>query len=206
MKDHSIPWAEIPAPAEAIQCRKCSLCSQRARVLWGEGNPEAPVMIILDNPGAREDKEGRPFVCGTRLTLREAMSRSGLTHEDVYLTYLLKCRPTRKYKRDESRTACLSYLQEQLADTNPYILVCMGNVVLQTLFSPDSEVKELRGKWLALRGIPTMVTYHPLAARRRPNLLKYVVDDLTQVAERLDNLIHNGSLNTKVYPGKILQR
>ena len=75
------PWPELAAPVEARECTRCSLASQRKRVVWGEGTPGAPIMIILDNPGAREDKEGYPFVCSTRLTLREAMETPG------------KCRP-----------------------------------------------------------------------------------------------------------------
>ncbi len=183
--DKPIPWMEITAPTAAKDCRKCGLAPQRARVIWAEGNPGAPVMILLDNPGAREDREGKPYVCGTRLTLREAMRLSRLSPDDIYLTFLLKCRPTRAYNRDESRAACLPYLSRQLAELNPRFLICMGNVVLQTVFKPDSEVKTLRGKWLDLDGIPVMITYHPLAARRRPNLFKYIVSDMAQVATRL---------------------
>ncbi|MDD4170569.1 MAG: hypothetical protein PHD36_10035 [Desulfotomaculaceae bacterium] len=57
--------------------------------------------------------------------------------------------------------------------------------MLQTVFKPDLEVKDFRGKWLDLDGIPVMITYHPLATRRRPYLFKYIVDDLAQIAIRL---------------------
>ncbi|WP_161485970.1 uracil-DNA glycosylase [Desulfotomaculum copahuensis] len=178
------PWPELTAPVEARECARCGLAGQRKRVIWGEGTPGAPVMIILDNPGAREDKEGRPFVCGTRLALREAMERGGLRPEDVFLTFLLKCRPIRSYDRESSRSACLPYLKEQIMDMRPRLLVCMGNVVTGTLFS-GHEVKDLRGRRLAYENLPALATYHPLAARRRPNLLKLIASDLADAAEYL---------------------
>jgi DNA polymerase len=54
-------------------------------VIWGEGNPNAPIFIILDNPGAREDREGTPFVCGTRETLQYGMMEAGLDIDLVCL-------------------------------------------------------------------------------------------------------------------------
>lgn len=175
------PWAELAAPVAARECTRCSLASQRKRVIWGEGNPLAPIMIILDNPGAREDKEGRPFVCGTRLTLRDAMTKAGLSAEDVFVTFLLKCRPTRSYDRESARAACLPYLKKQIADMNPRLLICMGDVVTGTLFS--GTVKELRGRRWEYANLPAVVTYHPLAARRRPNLLPLIASDLARAAK-----------------------
>ncbi len=55
-EDKPVPWAEITAPTTAKDCQKCGLALQRARVIRGEGNPGEPVMILLDNPGAREKR------------------------------------------------------------------------------------------------------------------------------------------------------
>ncbi|MDS1030645.1 hypothetical protein RDV78_09230 [Bacillota bacterium LX-D] len=52
-----IIWLEKAAPVDVANCQKCELHCQRSRVIWGEGNPNAPIIVILDNPGAREDKE-----------------------------------------------------------------------------------------------------------------------------------------------------
>lgn len=178
-------WPEDPAPAEALTCHRCELADHRTRVVWGEGHPHAPVLIILDNPGAREDRAGRPFVCGTRLTLREALHRAGVHPAEVYVTYLIKCRPTRKYDKPAARLACRPFLEGQIANMAPSILVGLGDVVVQTLISPEASVRELRGRPLQLAGYPAIVSYHPLAARRRPNLLSYLASDLAAVALRL---------------------
>jgi hypothetical protein len=50
-------WPEDKLPNEAVGYKECEICTEKSRVVWGEGNPNAPVVIILDNPGAREDKD-----------------------------------------------------------------------------------------------------------------------------------------------------
>ncbi len=143
-------------------------------------------MMILDNPGAREDREGNSFLCGTRETLQLGMREAGLDTNDVYVTYLLKCRPRRAYDKPEARAACLSHLQLQLLQKRPLVLFGFGNVVVEALL-PDIEsatVKELRGSWQEFQGTPIGFTYHPLAVRRRPNLLRFFVEDLRGLKEK----------------------
>jgi len=69
----------------------------------GGGKPQGPIVIILDNPGARENKEGYEYVCGTRQTPQKAIYEANLKADDIYVTYLLKCRPLRKYDKEESK-------------------------------------------------------------------------------------------------------
>lgn len=177
---------EEAPPAHASQCDRCELSKQRKRVIWGEGNPQAPIFILLDNPGAREDKEGHPFVCGTRETLQLGMMEVGLDIDLVYVSYLLKCRPIHAYNKPLARTACSGHLQFQLAEKKPSILLGLGNVVAQSLFpdDPDVDVKSYRSRWHTAHGIPVALSYHPLAVRRRPVLMKYFVEDLRLVAEK----------------------
>ncbi|CAH0344113.1 uracil-DNA glycosylase family protein [Bacillus sp. CECT 9360] len=82
-------WPEEPTPEKHLSCRECGLYEHGSRMVWGEGNPDAPIMIILDNPGAREDREGSPFVCGTRQTLQKAANEVGLDAIDLYVTSIL---------------------------------------------------------------------------------------------------------------------
>ncbi|HEX2946282.1 MAG TPA: uracil-DNA glycosylase [Clostridia bacterium] len=181
-------WPEDTAPEEAINCRKCELCRQRSRVIWGEGNPSAPIAVILDNPGAREDKEGNPFVCGARLKLQEAAHEAGLGAEDLYVTYILKCRPARRYDKGNARGTCMGYLAQQLERQKPKLVFCMGNTAVQWYFGDmEAEVKNLRGAWHDIKGSPTAVTYHPLAVRRRPNLMPQYLKDWQLLADRYFN-------------------
>jgi len=184
-----IPLPEHPAPPCAMNCQRCELAKQRTRVVWGEGNPEAPLVVLLDNPGAREDREGRAFVCGTRETLQEGLHAAGIPLADVYVTYLLKCRPIRAYDKPAARAACRPYLQDQLAGSRPKLLIGLGNIVAQALCrSDEAEVKQLRGVVHDIDGTPTVFAYHPLAVRRRPNLRRLFDEDLQLAARTLIKL------------------
>jgi len=183
-------WREDPTPPSEQDCESCGLYKQGTRMVWGEGNPEAPIMIVLDNPGAREDKEGNPIVCGTRQTLQQAIQEVGLEKEHVYVTYILKRRPIRKYDKEITRKICMRHhLYKQLAQLMPKLILCLGNVAVQSFFQdPDAEVKKMRKEWHNVRGFPVSVAYHPLAVRRRPNLYKLFIEDLTLVANQLNTL------------------
>jgi DNA polymerase len=141
---------EEKAPPHALNCQRCELAQQRTRVIWGEGNPEAPVMLVLDNPGAREDREGHAFLCGTRETLQLGMKEAGLPSEAVYITYILKCRPVRTYNKPAARQACSAHLQLQLTEKKPKLLFGFGNVVAETglsekwYFSPTTKKSKPR--------------------------------------------------------------
>lgn len=140
-------------------------------------------MAILDNPGAREDKEGKPFVCGTRCTLQQAVCEAGLKIENLYITYILKCRPIRRYVKATARSICSEYMTRQIANQNPEFVICLGNTAVQWFFgNMEAEVKALRGKLHTIRGISTYVTYHPLAIRRRPNLRQQFNEDWALLA------------------------
>ncbi|MDY0408981.1 uracil-DNA glycosylase family protein [Paracerasibacillus soli] len=82
-------------------------------------------MIILDNPGLREDKDGNAFVCGTRQTLQSAAHQVQLLPEDLYVTYILKRKPTRKYEKEHTRSICVHHLEAQLSKQEPSALFCL---------------------------------------------------------------------------------
>ncbi len=178
-------WPEEKVPEQAAHCQKCELHCQRSRIIWGEGNPKAPILVLLDNPGAREDKSGIEFVCGTRQTLQRAVFEAGLQMRDLYVTYVLKCRPLRRYDKETARSVCIKYLVQQIDLLKPMFVFCLGNTATQWFFGEkDAEVKNLRGTWHFVRGYTTTATYHPLAIRRRPNLYPTFLNDWKILAKR----------------------
>ncbi|MFJ5768704.1 uracil-DNA glycosylase [Psychrobacillus sp. NPDC093180] len=180
---------EEPTPDHLINCQECGLYKQGSRMVWGEGNSEARIMIILDNPGARENRDGESFVCGTRQTLQEVANEAGLNINDLYVTFILKRKPVRAYDKELVRQICMGHLEQQLKEKKPKLILCLGNVAVQSFFqNPEAEVKSLRGSWHNVRGFETTVAYHPLAVRRRPNLRALFLEDLTLVAERFHSL------------------
>lgn len=181
---------ETPPPAAGQSCRQCELHQHGTRVVWGEGNPHSPLFVVLDNPGAREDKDGVPFLCGTRETMQKAAWEAGIKPGSIYVSYLLKCRPRKAYDKEKARASCIHYLWEQLKSAKPVLVMCLGNVVCQSFFqNPDARVKTLRGQVHSLskgNAVYNIVTsYHPLAVRRRPALYKFFLQDWTLAASKL---------------------
>lgn len=163
------------------------LSHSTSRLIWGEGNPLAPLFVILDNPGARENKFGELFLCGTRETLQRGLFDASISIENAYVSYLLKSRPLKKYDKERARSNSLKYLVEQIKLHQPQVVLCLGDVVAKSYFeNPSASVKELRGHAHQVQNIRTVVSYHPLAVRRRPVLYKYFVEDLNLAALELE--------------------
>ncbi|MFD1363364.1 uracil-DNA glycosylase family protein [Lentibacillus salinarum] len=142
--------------------------------------------FILDNPGAREDRDGNPFVCGTRQTLQKAANHVGLTMKDLYVTFILKRKPVRAYDKEKVRQICMNHLYHQMQAKQPAFILCLGNTAVQSFFqNPDTDVKTLRGTTHDVNGYRTVVAYHPLAVRRRLNLWSRFIDDWEYIAKKL---------------------
>ncbi|WP_077210763.1 uracil-DNA glycosylase [Bacillus dakarensis] len=177
-------WPEDPTPEQLKSCSECGLDKHGSRMVWGEGNPEAPIIILLDNPGSREDRENKPFICGTRQTLQHAANEVGLKVDDLYVTYILKRKPTRAYDKELTRNICMDHLKQQLQSKQPQLIFCFGNVAVQSFFqSAEKDVKSLRGNIHDTNGYKTVVAYHPLAVRRRPNLWPLFLEDWKLAAD-----------------------
>lgn len=178
---------DIP-PKFVLDCQKCQLSKQRSRIIWGEGNVFAPLFVILDNPGARENRQGEPYLCGARETLQLAAIKAGIGLDRLYISYILKCRPVRAYDKPEAREKCLGYLWEQLDIIKPKVLMILGNVAVKAFLNePLAEVKNLRGKIHHWFNYDAVVSYHPLAVRRRPNLGRQFAEDWQLTASLLNS-------------------
>jgi DNA polymerase len=154
---------------EARACNLCRLAITRKQVVFGEGNPKARLMFIGEGPGKDEDASGRPFVgrAGQLLT-RIIENGLKLKREDVYITNVVKCRPTvdglgqrdRPPSPDEI-AACAPYLRQQIELVSPEVIVTLGNPATKFLLGTAEGITRLRGKWQSYNGIPVMPTYHP---------------------------------------------
>lgn len=185
MPDFCTLWPEEPAPERLKDCSECGLDKHGSRMIWGEGNPEAQIYILLDNPGAREDRENKPFLCGTRQALQQAAFEVGLSVNNLYVTYVLKRQPKKAYDKETTREICMNHFKLQLQTHKPQYIFCLGNIAVQTFFQDqETSVKSLRGEWHDVQGYQTTVAYHPLAVRRRPNLWPLFIKDWKLVAER----------------------
>ncbi len=148
--------------AELGDCRRCGLCEQRNKIVFGEGNPEAPVVFVGEGPGAEEDRSGRPFVGRAGALLTRMIEALEWTRDDVYICNIVKCRPPRNRdpKPDEIAT-CRPFLDRQLQIIQPRVIVSLGRPATSTLLGRNVAITKLRGIWQEWNGVPVMPTYHP---------------------------------------------
>jgi uracil-DNA glycosylase len=150
-------------------CESCLSSEIRPgeKLVFGEGPPQAEIMIIGEAPGVQEAKTGRPFVGRAGKLLAKLLAEIGLRREQVYIGNVLKTHPpgNRKPHRSEVKRE-LPFLHRQIELIQPKLLVLLGATALQALTSPEAKLTQLRGSWIEIGGIPSLVTYHPAAALR----------------------------------------
>jgi uracil-DNA glycosylase family 4 len=170
-------------------CTRCKLHPQRKNIVFGVGNPEAPLVFIGEAPGAEEDKQGEPFVGAAGQLLNKMIEAMGFSRQDVYICNILKCRPPGNRNPEPDEIAqCEPFLRRQLAALRPRMLVCLGKFATQCLLRSDAPISRLRGHFHEYEGIPLMPTFHPAFLLRNPAAKREVWDDLKQVMAELDRL------------------
>lgn len=175
---------------EVLPCRKCRLCETRTNVVFGEGNPNAKVMLIGEGPGQNEDLQGIPFVGRGGQLLDKMLEHVELSRKtNIYIANMVKCRPPKN--RDPSKdevAACIGYLRTQVQLIRPKIIVCLGRVAACAIISPDFKVTKQHGEFFEKNGILMMGTFHPAALLRNPKQKPYGLDDFIKLREKLDEL------------------
>jgi uracil-DNA glycosylase len=139
----------------ALSCTRCGLSNARTNVVFGEGDPEAPIVFVGEGPGENEDATGRPFVGRAGKLLDEVLRRNGMTRKHVYICNVLKCRAadlqgTRRLNRPptaEEIGACNDWLTQQLGIIKPIVLVCVGGPSANTLIKKGFRMMSERGRW-----------------------------------------------------------
>jgi len=170
---------------QALNCHLCDLSKSRQKVVFGEGNPHAEMLIVGEGPGAMEDSSGKPFV-GRSGELLTKMLRNvlGLERGDVYITNIVKCRPpnNRVPTPTEAHT-CQPYLLKQIELIRPKLILTLGATAYRYLTGDDTGITKVRGT-IHTYGTATLIpTYHPSYLLRNPSAKKEVFEDLLKVKE-----------------------
>ena len=206
-KQPSAAYALIPEQptveslrAAAAGCTACHLHEIGTQTVFGEGSPDARVMLVGEQPGDQEDKAGRPFVGPAGRVLDEALEAAGIDRGGTYVTNVVKhfkwtrrgkVRLHQKPNAEEVR-ACLPWLEAELAVVKPEALVCLGATAAQALLGSSFRVTAHRGEWVDSPLAPKVTaTVHPSSILRAPDAearelaFKGLVADLARVAEAL---------------------
>jgi DNA polymerase len=166
----------------------------------GEGARRAHVVLVGEQPGDHEDRQGHPFVGPAGRILDQGLERAGIRREDVYITnavkhFRYKQRGKRRIHQKPDRwqvKACLPWLQAELQMVKPEAVVLLGATAAQALAGSQVRVGRDRGRPLDsdLAELVT-VTTHPSSIlraendERRREAMQSFVDDLRHVADWL---------------------
>jgi DNA polymerase len=159
----------------ASHCRECPLGARATQTVWGEGRIHAPLMLVGEQPGDREDIAGRPFVGPAGQLLDRAIASLGWERSTLYVTNAVKhfsfeLRGKRRKHKTPAQLeilACLHWLESEIEAVAPGAIVALGRVAASALLGRPVKVMSERGKWLRRDdGIEVLVTLHPSALLR----------------------------------------
>jgi len=139
---------QLAQVAEACdRCRRCCLASSRTQVVVSRGNPQAPLMVIGEGPGAQEDEQGKPFVGRSGQLLDRMLESVGIdSNRDAYVCNIVKCRPPENRKRTAlEMAACRPWLDQQIALVDPPVILLAGATAVEGLLGIKGGITKLRG-------------------------------------------------------------
>jgi DNA polymerase len=160
------------------------------KLVFGEGNANADLVLVGEAPGAEEDKQGKPFVGRAGKLLTKILAAIDFERDDVYITNILKHRPpNNRNPKPEERQRSLPFLLRQIDLINPKLILCLGKVSAQTLLDNNDSLKSMREEFHSFRGkYELMATYHPAALLRNPNWKRATWEDVQLLRKRYDEL------------------
>jgi uracil-DNA glycosylase len=142
-------------------------------LVFGEGDPDADLMIVGEAPGADEDLAGRPFVGRAGQLLDRILASVEIDRHDVYITNMVKFRPPgNRTPRPEEVAASLPLLLEQIRLVRPQIIATLGNVPTQWFLDTTEGITRVRGRWHSWQGLRVFPLYHPAYLLRNPSRTK----------------------------------
>lgn len=183
--------ASLADVAQSVaSCTRCPLHATATHPVPGQGNPNAPLMIVGEAPGATEDEQGLAFVGAAGQLLTKILAAVDLKREDVFICNVLKHRPpgNRNPMPDEV-TACSPYLFRQFELIRPKAILALGTFAAQTLLQTKLAIGKLRGQVHRFHDVPLIVTYHPAALLRNPSWKRPTWEDVQLVRRILDRSV-----------------
>jgi uracil-DNA glycosylase len=187
--------------ASAKGCRGCHLWKVGTQTVFGEGPSHASVMLVGEQPGDAEDREGHPFVGPSGRLLDRALEEAGIDRDDVYVTNAVK---HFKWERDEKGKrrihktpnagevrACFPWLEQEIALVQPRVIVALGATAAKALLGKSFSVMKERGRAIRSTWADAVIaTVHPSAVLRAPRdtreeAEKAFFKDLVSVAKHL---------------------
>lgn len=170
--------------------KACSMCPLaklgRTNVVFGEGNPDARLMLIGEAPGHDEDIQGRPFIGRSGMLLTKALEALGICRQDLYIANIIKCRPpNNRAPLPQEISICKKLLlDKQINIIRPQIICTLGSSAINALLNEKLSITKIRGKQYHYQDITIIPTFHPAYVLRNRKELQKMMKDL-QTASKL---------------------
>ena len=161
--------------SETERCRDCPIGAHATQAVHGEGNENARLMLVGEQPGDREDLGGRPLVGPAGQLLNRALEHLGWPRDRLYLTNAVKHfkfelrgkRRIHKTPAQQEAAACLQWLEREIALVKPDAAIALGGTAARALLGRAVPVMTERGQWFTREdGLRVLITLHPSALLR----------------------------------------
>lgn len=169
----------------------CALKYTATNLVFGDGNPQARIMLIGEAPGADEDRQGLPFVGQSGQLLDKMFATIGLTRKNFYITNIIPWRPPgNRQPTPAEAEACLPFVRRHIDLVSPDFLILVGGTATKTLLGGREGIMRLRGNWKdytseAGKKIKVMAIFHPAYLLRSPGQKREVWLDLIKIKHSL---------------------
>lgn len=188
-KNHSTSLSQIKLDLEK-SVDQLPIAEKSTDIVFGEGSPDAEIVLIGEAPGYNEHVQRRPFVGRSGQLLRKTLSQVGFPPENVYITNIVKARPPDN--RDpfpEEILAYKPYLDQEIMLIEPKLIITLGRFSMAK-FLPNVKISQVHGRLhkVSWNNQTTYVLpmYHPAAALRSTQMLTAFTQDFEKVAKILD--------------------
>jgi DNA polymerase len=160
---------------KAKRCRDCPLWENATQTVFGSGAARAEVMLVGEQPGDQEDREGLPFVGPAGRLLDRALQAAKVDRSKVYVTNAVKHfkwvprgkRRIHKTPAQREIDACHQWLDGEIKAIRPKVIVCLGATAARALLGSEFRVSTMRGRFVESAYAPfVFATLHPSALLR----------------------------------------
>ena len=165
----------------------CALKKTASNLVFSDGNPEAPVMIIGEAPGGDEDRMGLPFVGAAGQLLDKMLAAIGFDRQHVYITNILPWRPPGNRTPSSEEVALLwPFLRRHIQLKAPQVIFALGGSSAKLLLNTTTGILKLRGQTQEVdfgdaghpMMIPVLPSLHPAYLLRAPVMKRQAFADL----------------------------
>ena len=178
-------WVKLEKLRDIVEsCKRCDLYKSKKNIVFGEGNPDANLMIVGEAPGAQEDATGIPFVGASGKKLTRILHSAGIERDKIYIANVVKCRPPgNRTPVEKEILSCGRYLKLQVEIIKPEYILALGNVAMGFFLNVSGGITKLRGRIFNYQGVKIFPTFHPSYLLKHPEAEEIFKKDIFTIKE-----------------------